>query len=398
VRKSMTGTRSRPAGILLLLIALAAVAGGAVWWHYTERPAYLLRRGQEALHQGRPDKAERLAQRLERQGYEDHARLLRGEAFLRDHRFDLALYELGQIKDRDDVLVEASVIYGLAFLSVQRLWEAEKLLRYVLSKRPDHLEAHRGLAAIYFDQGALTLAVRQGQECARLEPHKGYPYRFLGVIFKDLARYAEARTAYQQALERELSAEQVADVKEGLAQVLVLQKDYGQALKLLEDCPASVAGKPAMMACRAECLWGLDRAAESKRLLDEALKEHPQALELLRLRAKLYLSENEPDKAAALLERALQLDHHDSVSRYQLVQAYQRLGRAKEAALQQQLLKQTQDYLTELTKLNEDIAQRPWDRAVLTRLAEVCDKLDKPDMAAMWRQAAAASLPQQFRE
>jgi tetratricopeptide (TPR) repeat protein len=339
-----------------------------------------------------------LAQRLEVLGWDDHARLLRGEAFLRDHQFDRALYELNQIQDRGDLLVEASVIYGLAFLSVQRLWEAEKLLRYVLSKQPDRLEAHRGLAAIYFDQGALTLAVRQGEECARLEPRKGYPYRFLGVIFKDLARYAEARAAYQQALERELSAEQVADVKEGLAEVLVLQKEYTQALKLLEDCPSALTSQPTMLACRAECLWTLDRAEESKRLLNEALREHPQAVELLRLRAKLHLSANEPESAASLLERALQVDHHDSVSRYQLVQAYQRLGRAKEAALQQQLLKQTQDYLTELTKLNEEIAQRPWDGAVRTRLAEVCDKLDKPELAAMWRRAAAASLPELFRE
>jgi tetratricopeptide (TPR) repeat protein len=218
------------------------------------------------------------------------------------------------------------------------------------------------------------------------------------VIFKDLRRYAEARAAYQQALERELAAEQVADVQEGLAEVLVAQKEYVQALKLLEDCPSALASKPALLACRAECLWALDRAEESKRLLNEALREHPQSVELLRLRARLHLSANEPASAASLLERALRVDHHDSVSRYQLIQAYQMLARAKEAAEQQQLLKQTQDHLAELTKLNEEIAQRPWDGAVLTRLANVCDKLDKPEMAAMWRQAAAASLPERFRE
>ena len=66
---------------------------------------------------------------------------------------------------------------------------------------------------------------------------------------------------------------------------------------------------------------------------------------------------------------------------------------ATDAAEQQRLCEQTQAYLAELTSLNEKIAERPWDGAVRTRLAEVCDKLDKPDLAAMWRQAAAASLP-----
>jgi tetratricopeptide (TPR) repeat protein len=379
---------------LAATMALAAGAGVAVWWYHTTRPEYRLRRGQEALRQGRPDKAERLAERLEAAGYADHARLLRGEALLREHRLAAAAAEFNQIQDRGELLVEAAAIYGLAFLSVQRSWEAERLLRFVVSRQPDHLEAQRGLAAIYFDQGALQLAVQHAKECARLEPHRGCPYRFLGVIFKDLGQYAEAQAAFRQALERELPAEQVNEVKEGLIEVLVWQKEYAEALAMLDERPSSVSASPKMMAARAECLWGLDRGAEAKVLLDSELTEHRDSVEILRLRAKLHLSENEPQKAAVLLERALHLDRHDHLSRYQLVQAYQMLGRAREAAEQQRLLEQTQGYLAELTKLNAEIAERPWDAAVRARMAEICDKLDKPEMAAMWRQAAAASRSQ----
>jgi tetratricopeptide (TPR) repeat protein len=386
------------------MVVLGAVAGVAAWRYHTTRSQYRLRRGQEALRQGRPDRAERLAQQLEADGYADHARLLRGAAFLREHRFALAIDEFNRIQDRGELLVEASAIYGLAFLSVQRSWEAERLLRYVVSKQPDHLEAQRGLAAIYFDQGALTLAVQHAKECARLEPHQGYPFRFMGVIFKDLGEYADARAAYEQALERELPAEQANDVKQGLIEVLVLQKEYARALAMLEDDSAWVSlpkttgsdrllkANPRILACRAECLWALDRGAQAKTLLEEALQQHPHSPELLRLRAKLHLSENEPQKATCLLEQALQLDRHDHLSRYHLVQAYQMLGRSGEAADQQRLLEQTQGYLAELTKLNAEIAERPWDATVRTRMAEICDKLDKPDLAAMWRQAASASL------
>ena len=66
-------------------------------------------------------------------------------------------------------------------------------------------------------------------------------------------------------------------------------------------------------------------------------------------------------------------------------------GRPKEVAEQERLLKQTQEYLAQLTSLNDAIAERPWDVAVRTRLAEICQKLDKPDLAAMWREAAAAA-------
>src|SRR6266849_3853064 len=163
---------------------------------------YRLRQGQEALRQARPDKADRFAQRLESDGYSDYAHLLRGEAFLREHQFEPAIDEFKQIRDQGDLRVEASAIYGLAFFSVKRTLEAEKLLRYVVSKQPDHLDAQRGLAAIYFDQGALTLAIRHAKECARLEPHKGYPFWFMGVIYTDLGKYASACEAYQEASKR----------------------------------------------------------------------------------------------------------------------------------------------------------------------------------------------------
>ena len=44
-------------------------------------------------------------------------------------------------KIQGDLLIEASAIYGLAFLSLKRPFEAERLLRYVVSGLPDHLEA-----------------------------------------------------------------------------------------------------------------------------------------------------------------------------------------------------------------------------------------------------------------
>jgi tetratricopeptide (TPR) repeat protein len=383
---------------LAVIVTVGTLAAGAAWWYQTTRPAYRLRRGQEALHRGRPDIADRLAEQLEADGHYDHARLLRGEALLHDHQFARAIQEFNRIQDRGDLYVEASAIYGVALLSVKRSFEAEQLLRYVVSERPDYLEAQRGLAAIYFDQGALTLAVRHAKECARLEPHKGYPFWFMGVIFEDLGQYAAARDAFQQALERGLSDKQRTDVREGLAEVLVQLKDYAKALAILEECPPAVNDKPKILACRAECLWGLERATEGKALLDRALQKHPQSPDLLRLRARLYLNDSEPHNAAALLERALQVDRHDHQSRYELVQAYQMLGRRTEAAEQQRLLKQTQDYLAELTSLNHEIAERPWDAAVRTRLAEVCDKLDKPDLAAMWRQAAAAGLSARLGE
>src|SRR5260370_38114069 len=193
----------------------------------------------------------------------------------------------------------------------------------------------------------------------------------MGVIYKDLGKYPADFEAYQEASKRELSPEQVDEVKEGLVEVLTLQKEYAKALSILEDCAAStpvvarsqtvpqqgasVSGQPKMLACRAECLWGLDQAAEAKLLLDKVLKEQPRSAELLRLRAKLHLNENEPQQAAALLEQAVRLDRHDYQRRYQLAQAYQMLGPPLEASEQRRLSKETQDYFAELSAFSTGI-------------------------------------------
>src|SRR5262249_25089514 len=101
--ESGSGPRRLLAAALALAVALGAAAGVAAWWYHTTRPMYRLRQGQEALRQGRVDKAARVAQRLEANGYADHAHLLRGEALLREHRFTQAVEEFNQIHDRGDL-------------------------------------------------------------------------------------------------------------------------------------------------------------------------------------------------------------------------------------------------------------------------------------------------------
>src|SRR5256885_11345259 len=110
----------------------ALLAGGAAWWRHTARPDYLLRRGQEVLRQGRWQEAERLALRLETAGDADRAHLIRGEVALRRRDLARAVAEYNAIRDRDDVLVEASDVYGQWFLrELKRPSEAERFLRYV---------------------------------------------------------------------------------------------------------------------------------------------------------------------------------------------------------------------------------------------------------------------------
>jgi tetratricopeptide (TPR) repeat protein len=394
-------------GIVCVVLGAVGVTLGTVnWgdggWYYHRSPDYRLRAGQEALRQGDPDRAERIALALETAGFADHAALLRGELLFRRGQAlanagDLkrgapflvrAVDQFEKIQERGSLRREAAEFYGLAALALGQRHEAERGLRYVLDEAPNAIDAHRGLAALYYDQGALTSAIQHLQRVAELDPEDGRPYRFMGHIYKDLEQNAEAIEAFRQALGRSLGAAFAEDVKENLAEVLVKHSDYQDALQILASSTPQAADVPKLLALRARCLWALQQVADARSVLDRALAEHASSVELLRLRGEIFLQENEPQKAAELLERALSFDRHEQTSRQLLAQAYAALGKTVEAAEQKRLAGQTQEYLHQMTQLSREAMTRPWDAAVRKQLAEVCDHLDRPELAAMWRQAA----------
>src|SRR5438552_7618069 len=140
-------------------IVAAAVLGllglGGAFWYSSTRPESILRRGQQALAGGDLDQAERLAARLEAAGHTDHAHLLRCELFFRGRDYAKAVDEFNHIQDQGDLLVEASALCGRWFLlQLHRPAEAERFLRFAVSRQPDHIDAHRGLATLYYDQRA----------------------------------------------------------------------------------------------------------------------------------------------------------------------------------------------------------------------------------------------------
>lgn len=374
----------------VLLIGSLGAAG--TWWTHTTRPQYRLRRGQDALRRGDAQQAERYAQTLAEAGAVDHAHLLRGEIMTRQGRFARAVLEFNDILDQGEIRREAAALSGQCHLGLNNRREAERVFRFVLSEQPDHVDSHRGLAAVYYDQGALGLAVKHLQEVARLDARDGRPSRLLGLIFKDLDERDQAIEAYCEALRRDLAGPAALEVGDELAECLNKKSRYAEALQVLgaTDPQRDSLKRTAL---RAEALWASQRATEAASLLDQSLKDHPREPELLRLRARLYLDGDDPKAALALVERSVEADRHDHGSRMLLADVYQRLDRAKDAAEQRRLAQQTIEMLKQLTRLSDEASVQPWDAAVRQRLAALCKQLGKPELANMWLQAAAACLP-----
>jgi predicted Zn-dependent protease len=381
-------------------------AGTAYWLYHTTRLEYRLRRAEEALCRGDWDEVERLALRLESTDHENQAHLLRGKLFFGQAKPYLEAGQPGQVlsllkRSLDEFnqlhepaeadRLEAAALSGKCLLFLNEPAEAERVLRFVVDRNPDHVDAHRALAALYFDQGALARAIMHCEEWARLDPRDGRPYRFMGHIYKELDYTSDAARCFQAALERELGERFAEDAKENLAAVQVRQSGYSGAWQTLQSCAPSTSDKSQVTALRVECLWGLGRHDDACSIADRALEKYPDSVELLRLRAKFYLYYNQPRNAATLLERAVGIDRHDETSRDLLAQAYEQLNRPAEAAEQRRLCQQTRDYLKEMTTLRQEGLAKPWDASIRQRLAGVCEKLDKPQLAAKLRKTLAAS-------
>jgi tetratricopeptide (TPR) repeat protein len=377
---------------LTLVVGLSA---GAAWHYRCTRPEYRLQQGREALQRYDWAAARYQADCLENAGYPDHAHLLRGQVYLHQRDLAEAILEYNAIRhDQPKVLAEASLVYGLGFLSVGKLVEAERFLRYVLDVRPDDTDAHRGLAKLYYERGALKHAIRHLQQWSRLVPEAGEPHRWLGLAYADLEADEPAAEHYRLALTKTLSPQLAQEVVIEWTELLVKQRQFAEALACLERGPqTTLRDSLAVRELRAECLYGVGQVEEAARLLDRVLAANPNAPRALRIRALIHAATGEMTEAVVLLEKALRIDAHDHVSRYQLALAYAALGRPQEADEQRRLLKQTEELLRQWADLNQEASAKPADPRIRQRLAEVCTELGKPEMAQKWLRAAAACSP-----
>ncbi len=316
--------------------------------------------------------------------YQVHVLILEAALLNKAQKYAEALSQLDALPGDVQLRSWTLVAQGEALVGLGRPLEAQKLLQQAVQLSSQNVDAHRWLAVIYYDLGAVNHAEYHLKQVATLAPYDPRPWRLLGLMNKDYEVFDQAIAAYRECLRRDPSQQERDEVLLELAECLVKQRDYTEAQKVLEQAVPSVNRE----VLRAECYYNqsnLDRAVE---LLDQVLSENPDHSKALLLRADVYLVQGQVDKAVATAARAAQLEPHDYETAHRYAQALLRAGRQQEGQAEQARADQLRKLRERFSQLHEQAFEKIYDAAVRRELAKVAQQLGRNDLADVWNLAA----------
>ena len=367
---------------LLVSVLLAALIGLTVYWYaHRNTPRRHFHAGVEAFARNDLDAVRSVAEALRGvDGCEPHLHVLDGMVLLRGGRLFEAIVEFGHARDHPDTRALAYALSGEALYKARLFRDAQRILTTAIKLDPSQTDARRWLAAVYYDIGAMNHALNQLEVVAEQAPDDPRPHRLRGLIFKDFEEYGKAIVEYRQSLGRDPDQPDKHELLVELAECLVKERRHAEAMATLRQCPRSAH----VLVLEAECRYAEGNEAGARKLIGEALKLAPNHLGAIRLQAMIDLESNGTASAVRVLRQAI--EHHPKQwrVRYQLVRAYQRLGRQELAQEQIKVMQELRELRDRFTELHEEAIADPANVETRYQLGLLAGQLDKPALAHSW--------------
>ncbi len=281
----------------------------------------------------------------------------------------------------------AGLVRGEIAFKARRYPLAERELAAVLAEDPDSVDAHRLLAAMYYDAGVIPQAIRHLEETARLAPADHRPSRLLGLVHSDYERYDDAVGHYVESLTRAPDQADRDDVLAEMAACEVKLRRHREALATLDRLSAPTDASEAL---RAECLLAIGDREGARSIVEGILAAAPDDLGALVLDGSIRLEDGDAAAAVAPLERACSAHPHDYVARLRLSQALAGAGRDAEAERARESAESIRAARREFADLHQAAWDAPGDAAVRRRLAAAAAALGRADLERVWLDAARA--------
>ncbi len=384
--------RVRTVWLVAGLLTVALAAGGVGWWHLQQRQhqqvlAQQVETTVQELRRG-PARTELrpLLELLEHdRAWRDEYRLLAGADRLRKGEVDAALLFLGSIEPQGDRRLVHQLWLGEALYQAGRLPEADTLFARLVSDFPHEADAHRWVATILYDSGQLNPAMAALDRASQLAPDDFLPHRLMALTYvQDFRQYDDAIRHYRLALDRTPPAEVRDELLRELAQCLVFQKEFDEALEVVRQVPES----PRQQLVQIEALRGLGETDAAQAAWNRLQQSAPKLEGVALLGAMLDLDQGRGTEARQRLQGVLARDPHNLVARNLLIRAWQMMGETDRAKAEAERLSASKALHDRHDQLVTAALSEPDNGPLRLELANLCDQLGRPADAARWRRSA----------
>uniref|UniRef100_A0A7C4TG58 Tetratricopeptide repeat protein n=1 Tax=candidate division WOR-3 bacterium TaxID=2052148 RepID=A0A7C4TG58_UNCW3 len=250
------------------------------------------------------DKVKELAHRIEAEPFDEIKTLELADTYRKLNRYSQAIIFYRKVLDFNPGSYEAHFGLGLTLKSLGKyddaLEEIKKSLEIKISP-----EGYRVLGEIYFNKGAVDLAIKNFQESLLLEPNSPETHFFLGFAYGEKGKHKEGREEIRKAIELNPALAQFEpnlpiEIKEHRTHLDFLKEQLGVPKAAVNEFQAH---KNLGLTYRNKGLF-----AEAKREFDECLKLNKNDVDLFVYLGEISIFLGKLDDAASYFNEGLKLD------------------------------------------------------------------------------------------
>ncbi len=378
------GSRRNLAGL-----ALTVLVSTAVFWFVTSAKTSnsdLLVQGLKAIEIHNDTAIEQVREKLLKNGGKAERAILDAQIALSRSDFDEAI----SLSWLAESLLPSARAYTWpvqteSLYQLGRLSEAEDQAREWANAQPDHPAAHRWLASIYYDLGAMEQARTHLIRLIELRPGDHAARYLLGIVYHDYERFTEAAAAFEGLLNTPgAPASMARDSTLRLGDSLIRLHRYEEAVNRLRPLSDSAVAQ----ANCAESLIALGRVEEARTFLDSAAAIDSAEIRVLDVQAQLQMQDRDYSSAEASLNALLAKEPGNVTARYALAQCLRALGKADDADRQLKQHAEYQQALITLADLHREAITKPWDPGTRDRIADLFQEIGDQEKEMAWRRAA----------
>ncbi len=176
--------------------------------------------------------------------------------------------------------------------------------RAAIQKFPDFMRAHKNLGMAEFRNDRIEVAIQSLAKALELGGEDGGVYGVLGHGYLKTERFASADSAYRKAL---LFDPDYLPWKEGLANALLAQSQFGAAVALFDELLGKDSSRAIYWLGQADAYLGLDRPMDAAANYEMVRRMDGGSMNSLLNLGDIYLNQDLPEEAVGVYLEALEV-------------------------------------------------------------------------------------------